>query len=46
MGFTWTQFKILNGYTKKHAELPSKNVDQFLQFLEDCSHDWLELPNN
>ncbi len=46
MGFTWTQFKILNGYAKKHAELPSKNVDQFLQFLEDCSHDWLELPNN
>jgi hypothetical protein len=46
MGFTWTQFKILNGYAKKHAELPSKNVEQFLQFLEDCSHDWLELPNN
>ena len=46
MGFTWTQFKILNGYAKKHAELPSKNVEQFLQFLEDCSHDWLELPDN
>lgn len=46
MGFTRTQFKILNGYAKKHAELPSKNVDQFLQFLEDCSHDWLELPDN
>ena len=46
MGFTWPQFKILNGYAKKYAELPSKNMDQFLQFLEDCSHDWLELPGN
>ena len=46
MGFTWTQFKILNGYAKKHAELPSENVEQFLAFLEECSHDWLELPNN
>jgi alpha-L-fucosidase len=46
MGFTWTQFKILNGYAEMYNEITSKNVDQFLQFLEDCSHDWLELPNN
>ena len=46
MGLTWSQFKILNGYAKKYAELPSKNMDQFFQFLEDCSHDWLKLPGN
>jgi len=44
MGFTWTQFKILNGYAEEYGELPSKNVEQFLAFLEECNHDWLELP--
>jgi len=46
MGLTWCQFKILNGYAEKYNEIPSKNVGQFLEFLEDCNHDWLELPYN
>jgi hypothetical protein len=46
MGLTWSQFKILNGYAEMYNEIPSKNVEQFLDFLMDCNHDWLELPDN
>lgn len=44
MGLTWCQFKILNGYAEMYDEIPSKNVEQFLDFLMECNHDWLELP--
>jgi len=44
MGLTWCQFKILNGYAEEYNEIPSKNVEQFLDFLMECNHDWLELP--
>jgi hypothetical protein len=43
MGLTWCQFKILNGYAEMYDEIPSKNVEQFLDFLMECNHDWLEL---
>lgn len=46
MGLTWSQFKILNGYAEMYNEMPSKNVGQFLDFLMECNHDWLELPDN
>jgi hypothetical protein len=46
MGLTWSQFKILNGYAEMYNEIPSKNVEQFLDFLMECNHDWLELPGN
>jgi hypothetical protein len=46
MGFSWTQFKLLNGYAEMYNEIPSKNVEQFLDFLMECNHDWLELPDN
>jgi hypothetical protein len=46
MGFSWTQFKLLNGYAEMYNEIPSKNVEQFLAFLMECNHDWLELPDN
>jgi hypothetical protein len=46
MGLTWSQFKILNGYAEMYDEIPSKNVEQFLDFLMECQHDWLELPDN
>jgi hypothetical protein len=46
MGLTWSQFKILNGYAEMYNEIPSKNVEQFLDFLMECNHDWLELPDN
>ena len=46
MGLTWSQFKILNGYAEMYDEIPSKNVEQFLDFLMECNHDWLELPDN
>ena len=45
MGLTWCQFKILNGYAEMYDEIPSKNVEQFLDFLMECNHDWLELPD-
>ena len=44
MGLTWSQFKILNGYAEMYNEIPSKNLEQFLDFLMECNHDWLELP--
>lgn len=40
LGFTWTEYKILNGYFQEFNELPSKNEEQFFTFLKDFYLEW------
>ena len=40
LGFSWTEYKILNGYFQKFNELPSKNEKQFLTYLKDFYLEW------
>lgn len=40
LGFTWTEYKILNGYFQEFNELPSKNEKQFLTYLKDFYLEW------
>ena len=40
LGFTWTEYKILNGYFQEFNELPSKNEKQFFTFLKDFYLEW------
>jgi hypothetical protein len=40
LGFTWTEYKILNGYFQEFNELPSKNQKQFFTFLKDFYLEW------
>ena len=40
LGFSWTEYKILNGYFQKFNELPSKNEKQFFTFLKDFYLEW------
>lgn len=40
LGFTWTEYKILNGYFLKFNELASKNQKQFFTFLKNFYLEW------